>query len=96
MTQGSGKVVHNEQENQFEMRVPGGLAVLGYIPMPDGMDLVHTKVPEEDEGAGHGSALVRAAFDHARKANKRIVPTCPFVKAYLEKHPDDQDLARDP
>ncbi len=96
MAQAAGAVVHNAQAKQFELKVPGGLAVLGYTRTADGMDLVHTKVPAEDEGAGHGTALVRAALDHARKSNERIIATCPFVKAYLEKHPTDQDLARDP
>ena len=96
MPQAAGKVVHNTKASQFELKVPGGLAVLGYQRTADGMDLLHTMVPPEDEGAGHGSALVRAAFDHAREANERIIPTCPFVKAYLQKHPEDRDLARDP
>ena len=96
MPQETGKVVHNVDAKQFELQVPGGLAVLAYTRTSDGMDLLHTMVPPEDEGVGHGSALVRAALDHARKANERVIPTCPFVKAYLKKHPKDRDLARDP
>ena len=96
MPKTAGKVVHNIKASRFELEVPGGLAILGYQRTADGMDLLHTEVPPEDEGSGHGSALVRAALDHARQANERIIPTCPFVKAYLEKHPDDRDLAGDP
>ena len=96
MPQPKGRVVHNENEKQFELKVPGGLAVLVYTQTPDGMDLLHTMVPPEDEGVGHGSTLVRAALDHARKSNERVIPTCPFVKAYLMKHPEDASLARDP
>ena len=92
MAQGMGKVVHNTDAHQFELKVSGGLAVLGYEQTPEGMDLQHTVVPPEDEGAGHGSTLVRAALDHARKSKQRIIPSCPFVQAYLEKHPDDRDL----
>jgi len=96
MPQATGGVVHNEDANQFELQLPGGLGVLRYLRTPDGLDLLHTMVPPQDEGAGHGSALVRAAIDYARTSNERIVATCPFVKAYLEKHPDDAVLALSP
>lgn len=93
MPQAMGQVEHNEDASQFELRLSGGLAVLRYICERDLIDLVHTKVPPENEGAGHGTSLVRAAMAHARRTNQRIVPTCPFVKAYLEKHPEDEDVA---
>ena len=90
------KVRHDESARQFEMPVSGGLAVLAYSRAGDRIDLLHTMVPEQDEGSGHGSALVKAAFDYARGAKLKVVPTCPFVKAYLEKHPDQRDIAVDP
>ena len=90
------KVTHDESARQFEMPVSGGLAVLAYSREGDRIDLLHTMVPAEDEGSGHGSALVKAAFDYARRAKLRVVPTCPFVKAYLEKHPDQRDIVVDP
>ncbi len=96
MPQAMGRVAHNEDASQFELELPGGLAVLRYQRTSDGIDLLHTMVPPQDEGAGHGSALVRAAVDYARSANERIIATCPFVKAYLEKHPEDGELALSP
>lgn len=96
MPQAQGTVVHNENANQFELQLPGGLAVLQYRRTPDGMDLIHTKVPAKDEGAGHGTTLVSAAIEHARRSKQRIIPTCPFVKAYFEKHPEDRELALTP
>ncbi len=88
----SGKVVHNEDGRQFEMSVPSGLAVLRYTRDAESIDLLHTLVPTEDEGNGHGTMLVQAAFEYARKAGIEVVPTCPFVKAYVERHPEQQDL----
>jgi len=40
------------------------------------------------EGHGYGTALVEAALAHARREHLKVVPTCPFVKAYIERHPD--------
>lgn len=92
----SGKVIHNENGRQFEMSVPGGLAVLRYNRNAEKIDLLHTLVPPEDEGNGHGTTLVQAAFDYARTANIEVVPTCPFVKAYVEKHPEQRDIVAGP
>jgi predicted GNAT family acetyltransferase len=92
MPQPTGTVTHNESERRFEMPVTGGLAVLEYQRSAGQIDLLHTMVPAEDEGNGHGTTLVQAAFDYARRANLEVVPTCPFVKAYVEKHPDQRDI----
>ena len=91
MTDVKGKVTHNENARQFEKPVSGGLAVLQYKRTAGEIDLLHTAVPREHEGNGHGTSLVRAAFDYARRGNLKVVPTCPFVKAYLEKHPEERD-----
>ena len=96
MPQPNGKVTHNENSRQFEMPVSGGLAVLQYKSSPGRIDLLHTKVPPEDEGKGNGSSLVEAAFDYARGAGLEVVPTCPFVKAWLEKNPAARTIAVEP
>lgn len=96
MPQPTGQVTHNENGQQFEMPVTGGLAVLRYTREAGRIDLVHTIVPPEHEGNGHGSSLVKAAFDYARGARLDVVPTCPFVKGWLEKNPDARAIAVDP
>lgn len=96
MAQRNGKVTHNEKDRQFEMPVSGGLAVLQYQRGPDRIDLLHTMVPPEDEGNGHGSSLVEAAFAYARGAQLKVVPTCPFVKGWLQKHEAEREITVDP
>jgi len=61
------------------------------------MVLVHTEVPESAEGKGVGSALARAALDHARREDLSVVPRCPFMASYIRRHPEYGDLveARD-
>ena len=53
---------------------------------------VHTGVREAYEGMGLGSQLARRALDDARAEGLQIIPQCPYVRAYLERHPQDQDL----
>lgn len=53
---------------------------------------MHTEVPESLEGQGVGSALVRGALEHAREQGYGVAPLCPFVAAYIRRHPEYQDL----
>ncbi len=63
---------------------------------PHTIDLQHTEVPVALRGRGAGEALVRGVLADARSRGEHIVPTCPFVKAYLNRHPEDQDLVAAP
>lgn len=52
----------------------------------------HTGVRERYEGQGLAGQLARRALDDARADGVKVVPLCPYVASYLDKHPDDQDL----
>jgi len=52
----------------------------------------HTEVDKSVGGNGVGSALVRAALDDIRAKGLRAVPLCPFIKGWIERHPDYADL----
>ena len=58
--------------------------------------IAHTEIDDAFEGHGVGSALVRGELDDVRRRRLRVVPQCPFFKAWIEKHPDYQDLLRTP
>lgn len=86
-------VQHEPAQHRFVAHTPAGDAVLTYEPAGDRvLDLQHTVVPEAERGAGVGDALVRAAVAHARAETMQLIPTCPFVHAWLERHRDQQDL----
>jgi predicted GNAT family acetyltransferase len=85
-------VQQNEAASQFEVRQEDQLAVLQYDRLPRRLVLLHTGVPSALAGRGIGSALVRAALVHAREEGLLIVPRCPFVRAYLQRHPEDATL----
>ena len=63
-----------------------------YRPRPHAVVFTHTEVDEAFEGQGIGGALVRGALDDVRSKGLAVVPLCPFVKAWIAKHPEYEDL----
>jgi len=93
MAEESGvQVQRNQGEEQFEAAVGGDKAVLTYAEQNGKLYLLHTEVPEAMEGQGIGSALVRAAMEYARGQSVKVVPFCPFARAWLHRHHDYDDM----
>ena len=83
----------NPDRHRFEIDLgDGSLAVAEYMLSPGKITFTHTEVPEEHEGEGVGTALIRFGLDAARKRDLKVVPVCPFFAAYMRKHGDVQDL----
>ena len=81
-------VTNNEAQQRYEVQVDGSLAVVQYERRGNEIVLLHTDVPEALEGRGVGSALARSALEDARARDLTVVPVCPFVSAYIRKHPE--------
>jgi predicted GNAT family acetyltransferase len=80
-------------ELRYEALRDGRLVgLVRYRTEPGVVVLVHTEVDEAVEGTGVGSQLVRGALDDLRARGLRVVPLCPFVAAYLRRHPEYADL----
>jgi predicted GNAT family acetyltransferase len=84
----SNPVRHNLADGRFEIAVESRKAILQYRRSGDTIRLIHTEVPEPLRGRGLANQLVRAALDYAHFNQLKVVPICPFVKLYLEKHPE--------
>ena len=84
---------HNPQESRYEAHIDGELAGFAEYQLTDRLVIfTHTEVGDRFEGKGVGSAIARFALDDVRSTGKRVLPLCPFVKGWIEKHPDYQDL----
>lgn len=86
-------VVDNAAELRYELRL--GDEVVGeirYATEPGLVFLIHTEVAESMEGKGLGAVLVEGALDDVRARSLRVVPVCPFVAAYVRRHPEYADL----
>ncbi|WP_458760949.1 GNAT family N-acetyltransferase [Afipia sp. TerB] len=90
----TAEVHDNTAEHRFELEAEGHIAMAYYDLSGDVVTFTHTEVPPELGGKGIGSKLVRGALDQVRGRKMRVVARCPFVKAYIEKHPDYADLTK--
>ena len=78
----------NEEKSRYEAVVDGQVAgLVTYEVKGDEVDLTHTVVEDAYEGQGVGSTLAKGALDDVREQGKGVIPTCPFIKRYIEKHP---------
>lgn len=91
------RVVDEPGRQRYEARI--GDEVAGYLEYRAAGGrtiLVHTEVDPAMEGRGVGSKLVAGALDDLRSRGRRITVKCPFVAAFLKRHPDYRDLVAEP
>ena len=87
------EVVHAEADRRYEVMVDGVRAGSAhYRRKGDTVVFTHTEVADSYEGKGVGSALARGALDDVRARGEHVIAECPFIKAYIERHPEYQDL----
>lgn len=86
-------VQDNTERTRYEATRDGEvLGFADYIRTPDSLVFTHTEIDPRFEGQGVGGTLVRAALDDVRAQGLLALPTCPFVEAWMARHPDYADL----
>jgi predicted GNAT family acetyltransferase len=96
MDSSATKVTDNPEEHRFELTVDGRLAGhVEYRLLSDTIVFTHTEVDPAFNGRGLGSVLARAVLDSARERELAVVAQCPFIRRWIEKHPDYADLVSD-
>lgn len=88
-------VTDNVEKSQFEVTLDGETAFAEYRLHRGTIVLPHTVVPPAFEGRGVASALARHAFAYAREHGLKVIASCPFMAAWVKKHPEAQDLLKD-
>lgn len=87
-------VIHNSSAKRFEIPLGESRAFLEYAIRNDDMIFLHTETPPQYEGRGIGSRLARAGLEFAKEHFYRVVPLCPFIEAYIVRHPEYKPLVR--
>ena len=86
----------NAALSRFELPLEGAVAVLDYTRRGQVLALNHAGVPPAFEGRGVGSSLVAGALALIRSRGEHVIPRCSFVVAYLQRHPEFDDLRAAP
>lgn len=87
-------VTNNTELDRYEAHLDGELAGFAQYELRGGsIVFFHTEVDPAFEGHGIGSTLIKQSLADVRATGERtVVPTCPFYRSYLTKHPDYDDL----
>jgi uncharacterized Fe-S cluster protein YjdI/predicted GNAT family acetyltransferase len=85
-------VVHNDSHNRFEIRHGADTAILTYVRDGQVIEYTHTIVPHALEGHGIAAKLATFALDYARANNLSVIPSCPYVSAFVLRHIEYHDL----
>lgn len=86
------EVKDNTARSRYELEVEGHTAFVLYKLHPGFIDLIHTEVPKELGGRGVGSKLAAGVLAAVRARGLKVKATCPFIAAYVKKHPEAADL----
>lgn len=86
------EIKQNAEKKRFEVQVGEHIAFLEYMPAGKNIIYPHTEVPSELEGHGIGNKLAHHAMEYAKANGLKVQALCPFVAAYVRKHPEYQDI----
>jgi len=87
------EVADAPERGRYELSVDG--EVMGfttYLARPGLIAFLHTEVDERVQGRGLGDRLIKEALEDARARELAVLPFCPFVKAFIERHREFEAL----
>ena len=87
------RIVDAEDVQRYEAIQDDALAgFIDYVVKSGRIALVHTEVLPAHQGQGIGERLIQFALDDARRRGLRVIAACPYVRAYVERHPETHDI----
>lgn len=93
----SPTIADRPDAGRYEAHVGGELAgFVDYRWMGDRRVLLHTEVLPAFEGRGIGSSLARHILDAAVASDTRVTVKCPFIRTYVERHPEYAGITTQP
>jgi predicted GNAT family acetyltransferase len=89
----STKVINDPEKHRYELIDHDQVAGIAAYELADGaVKFTHTEVADEYEGKGYGSELAEQALKDVSGQNKKVIPVCPFIAEYIQRHPKYADL----
>jgi uncharacterized protein len=81
-------IVNEPEHHRFATRVNGLLAQVAYRLNGDVITFTHTEVPDALSGRGIANKLAVHVLEYAKEHQLRVIPMCPFIAAYIKRHPE--------
>ena len=88
-----GQVLDNPEKSRFELEEQGLVAFADYRLHGDRMAIPHVEAPPALRGTGAAGRLMAGVLDILRERSLKVVPICPYAAAFIQRHPEYQDLA---
>lgn len=86
-------VVHDEEGHRYLLRSDGEhVGVIDYRPTGDTLDLHHTEVRNDLRGRGLAAILVRGALEDVRDSDRKVIPSCWYVRQFIDSNPQFSEL----
>jgi len=83
----------NSEASRYELFVDGVLAGFVDYRLGEGtIVMTHAEVDSSRRGQGFGNALAAGAIADAAERGLKVIPRCPFVVAYVKRHPELGEL----
>jgi len=87
------RVVDRPEADRYEALLADDLVGFSeYRVLHGRLAFLHTEVDDRYEGRGFGRRLAKAALDDVRARGLKVTPICPFIAAYIKRHPEYDDL----
>jgi predicted GNAT family acetyltransferase len=83
-------VLNNKKNKRFEIHLDGKITFEQYKLFDGDISYIHTEVPQELLGRGIAGYIAKYVLDYAEEHHLRVKPYCPYIKSYIDRHPEYQ------
>ena len=86
------EVVHDKENHSFVIKIENASSYVSYSLSGKMMELYTTYTPQQLRGRGLAEKVVKAALEYAKENNLKVVPTCSYVRVFIQRHPEYKSL----
>ena len=86
------EIIKDKQGSRFVITVDGLEVYELYAEDKGTIDLYSTYTPPKLRGRGLAADVVKAALEYAKEKNLKVIPTCWYVRKYVDEHPEYKEL----
>lgn len=86
------EVIHDINNSSFFIKIDNASSYVSYSLNDRIMELYTTHTPLQLRGKGLAEKVVKAALDYAKENNFKVIPTCSYVRVFIERHPEYKSL----